>query len=132
MSTPKELTPEMIKALNDESFGLDYFSSEHDFLLIDKVGSFIQNDFPALLLFAQEMVDANEPFVFGKEDDAEEDSKPSIHYEDEEVATHFGYTVVCNSPMELEGKNGEFLSQECAKFMISHLRTEYTKLKEQA
>ena len=127
MTYPTELTHEMLDALILNGFEFEYFQNRCEFLLINEVGSFIQNDFPIVLLFAQNFIDAELPLV--EVDIQDEEETEVVSYPDNLVAQHFGYSIVCESPLEIEGKNGQFIALECGLFLMSHLRSEYRKFK---
>lgn len=126
----KILTNKELDILNRHGFNFEHIESSRNFTLSDNNGSFIKNDIYAVKWFIDEMIDLELHTHSKPLPDEHEQRINPYSLDKDEVLKHFGYSIVCESPMELEGKHGSYISGQCANFIVANLLFKYADIKE--
>jgi hypothetical protein len=127
------ITLSITETLENNGYRFEYFCGNSDFSLVKDNGSSIKNDISAVLLLIEHLREDNKqsnlehkPLTVNKDiKDISNLVFNAIYYDDEYIAKEYGYNLVCESPLELEASGNRFVSQECAKAVISELRIRY-------
>lgn len=122
------ITLSIAETLENNGYRFEYFGGNSDFSLVNDNGSAIKNDISAVLLLVEHLSEnshSSEEKPLQIDEDFSNLTFNAIYYDDEYIAKEYGYTIVCESPLELEASGDRFVSQECAKAVISELRIRY-------
>lgn len=111
------------ETLSQGDFDVNYFNNVLCFEIADKYGSVLRNDPYGLCLILSDL--SCEESQFKKYDEPLEVSQ---EVELEKVLEHYGYTLVCESPLELEDETtGAFVTCQFASSLAYTLKKKYNE-----
>lgn len=111
------------ETLSQGDFDVNYFNNVLCFEIADKDGGVLKNDPYGLCLLLSDL--SGEDSQYRKSDKPLEVSQ---EVELEKVLEHYGYTLVCESPLELEDETtGAFVSGQFAASLAYTLENKYTE-----
>lgn len=111
------------ETLSQGDFNVNYFNNVLCFEIAGKDGSVLKNDPYGLCLLLSDLSGGDSQFK--KSDDSSETSQ---EVELEKVLEHYGYTLVCESPLEFEDETtGAFVTGQFAASLAYTLKKKYAE-----
>lgn len=109
------------ETLSQGDFDVNYFNNVLCFEIAGKDGSVLKNDPYGLCLLLSDLSGADSQFK-----KTDESSETSREVELEKVLEHYGYTLVCESPLEFEDETtGSFVTCQFAASLAYALKKKY-------